>query len=268
MRRVLVALLLGLPLSCSPKITDFSGVWKMTETDVLCRHEYSTCWVAIEQQGDRAVVHSWGGDGWKCSGRGVVEGTHLRFRWGSGAKDWNGTADLERTGNDLRGTYQRDERERGPAVLPRSVRAAGVGGEAVSRRGFTLIQLLFVIGVIAVLAALIVPGLESSRRASNERNDGDGAQDSVDGRGGFPGERPRRQRRERFLDGRRQGALHDDQRRGPRRARRSIRPADPPHRTLGGGGGHRRHAGSRGGENLELSRFAQPAAHKATGTSR
>jgi prepilin-type N-terminal cleavage/methylation domain-containing protein len=37
------------------------------------------------------------------------------------------------------------------------------------RRGFTLIQLLVVIGIIAVIAALLVPGMASSRRASNER---------------------------------------------------------------------------------------------------
>jgi hypothetical protein len=109
MGRLLLALFLALPLSCESKVTDFSGVWKMTETDAKCQHNYSQCWVLIAQQGDRATVHSWGGDGWKCTGRGAVEGTHLRFRWGGGTKDWHGTADLERATEELRGTYQRDE---------------------------------------------------------------------------------------------------------------------------------------------------------------
>lgn len=109
MRHILTVMALTAFVSCTPKVTDFSGLWRMTETDAQCKHTYSQCWVRIEQQGTRVVVQSWGGDGWKCSGRGAVEANRLRFRWGGGAKDWRGTADLERVGNQLRGTYQRDE---------------------------------------------------------------------------------------------------------------------------------------------------------------
>jgi type II secretory pathway pseudopilin PulG len=38
-----------------------------------------------------------------------------------------------------------------------------------SRKGFALVHLLVVIGIIAVIAALLVPGMASGRRASNER---------------------------------------------------------------------------------------------------
>ena len=107
--RVLLPVLLALPLSCGKETTDFSGLWKMTETDAKCRHDYSQCWLLIEQQGDRATVHSWGGDGWKCTGRGSVDGTRLQFRWGGGAKEWHGTSTLERSKEELHGTYQRDE---------------------------------------------------------------------------------------------------------------------------------------------------------------
>ncbi|HVR86316.1 MAG TPA: hypothetical protein VMU54_18480 [Planctomycetota bacterium] len=109
LRQALVPILLGLGVSCGRPVTDFSGVWRMTETDAKCKHTYSQCWVLIEQQGDRATVHSWGGDGWKCTGRGSVDGTRLQFRWGGGAKEWHGTAILERSKDELHGTYQRDE---------------------------------------------------------------------------------------------------------------------------------------------------------------
>jgi len=109
MRRLAIVLLLALPLSCTRKPADFSGLWRMTETDEQCRHEYSQSWLRIEQEGDRATIHSWGGDGWSCSGRGVVEGAHLKFRWGGDGKQWRGTADLERSGNEVHGTYKREE---------------------------------------------------------------------------------------------------------------------------------------------------------------
>src|SRR5688572_23246105 len=39
-----------------------------------------------------------------------------------------------------------------------------------ARQGFTLLELMIVIGLIAVIAAIAIPGLVSAQRAANERN--------------------------------------------------------------------------------------------------
>lgn len=92
------------------KCADFSGLWLMSETDAECRHTYSRCWLNVEQTGDRVVVRSWAeGDDWSCEGRGVVEGNRLRFRWAAGRKGWHGWAELERVGDEVRGTYRRED---------------------------------------------------------------------------------------------------------------------------------------------------------------
>ena len=109
-RALLVAAALAALPSCGPGVPDFSGTWRMTETDRECKHEYSHCFVLIQQRGDRATLHAWGaGDDWSCEGRGSVEGGRLKFRWEGTKKNWRGTSELERSGNELRGTYQRDE---------------------------------------------------------------------------------------------------------------------------------------------------------------
>jgi len=123
MRRVLVALLLGLPLSCSPEDHGLFRGLEMTETDVLCRHEYSTCWVRIERRatgrlstpGEATAGSGSAGASWKNA---------PPVPLGQRAKDWErhggSGADGQRPPRDL----QRDEVNAGPAVLPRSVRAA------------------------------------------------------------------------------------------------------------------------------------------------
>jgi prepilin-type N-terminal cleavage/methylation domain-containing protein len=40
----------------------------------------------------------------------------------------------------------------------------------MTRRGFTLIELMIVIAIIAIIAAIAIPGLLAAQRASNERN--------------------------------------------------------------------------------------------------
>jgi hypothetical protein len=110
MRRALLMSSLALLPSCKEKIPDFSGLWRMTETDHEYHQEYSQCFVRIEQQGDRATLHAWGpANNWTCEGRGVVEGGLLRFRWEGAQKHWRGTSELSRRGDELKGTYQRDE---------------------------------------------------------------------------------------------------------------------------------------------------------------
>ena len=109
MRRAAAVLLLALS-ACGERVSDFSGRWLMSETDPECAHAYSRCWVEIEQRGDRVTLRARGeGGDWTCDGRGEVLGKRLRFRWLGERKNWRGWAEVERTGDELRGTYGRED---------------------------------------------------------------------------------------------------------------------------------------------------------------
>lgn len=96
--------------SAGRKAPDFSGRWLMHETDPECKHSYSRCTVEIDQRGDRVTLRAWGeGNDWTCEGRGVVENGRLKFRWMGQQKNWRGWAEWERRGDEVRGTYQRDD---------------------------------------------------------------------------------------------------------------------------------------------------------------
>lgn len=110
MRRLLPVLFVMAAGCGGPAATDYSGLWLMHETDAECKHAYSRCTLKVEQRGDRVTVRSWGeGNDWTAEGRGSVEGGRLRFRWMGAAKSWRGWAELERRGDELRGTYRRED---------------------------------------------------------------------------------------------------------------------------------------------------------------
>ena len=98
------------PASSPPPVSDFSGLWLIEETDPECKHAFSRCYVDVAQSGDRATVKSWAeGREWTCEGRGTVTGNLLKFRWMAGVKGWRGWAELEMHGDEVKGTYQRED---------------------------------------------------------------------------------------------------------------------------------------------------------------
>ena len=116
-RLALVALFFAVcdrPASAPPPVSDFSGRWLITETDIECKHAYSRCTIDVTQTGDRATLKSWAeGNEWTCEGRGTVTGNRLKFRWLAGVKGWRGWAELEMTGDAVKGSYQREDVQTG-----------------------------------------------------------------------------------------------------------------------------------------------------------
>lgn len=105
----LLALLPVLLSSCGEERSDFSGLWLMHESDPQYRDYASSCWLEIEQNGDRVTIRGWDAeDGWRCTGRGTVTGNIVRFRWAGRQKGWSGRAELELVEGVLRGCYQLD----------------------------------------------------------------------------------------------------------------------------------------------------------------
>ncbi len=85
-----------------------SGTWLMRETDPSFERTLRLTWLEISQDGELVTMRAWeDGDTWTCTGRGQVEGRRLRLKWWGKDKYWRGTADLELSGGELRGTFQR-----------------------------------------------------------------------------------------------------------------------------------------------------------------
>lgn len=89
-------------------VADFSGRWRMCETDEGFQAFYSECMLDIRQTGDAAEIRAWKeNEDWDCRGRGIVRGNRLTFFWQGDSKHWRGECSLELNDGALSGTYLR-----------------------------------------------------------------------------------------------------------------------------------------------------------------
>lgn len=106
--RVEVGVALPAATATPGPVVDFSGRWRMCETDEGFQAFYSECMLDIRQTGDAAEIYAWKGDeSWDCRGRGTIRGNRLTFFWQGDSKHWRGECSLELNDGALSGTYLR-----------------------------------------------------------------------------------------------------------------------------------------------------------------